>query len=182
MNREFAVSPPGKAAWLFILGLAAGLPLFVLLLITALEGTRTAGLPILMALPIVGLVAGILVLGMRRRGVHLNDERLEVKAAFYTQRIPLAELDAANAKVFNLAKSGSFRKPGPHWPLLKTNGFSAPGFLAGHFRSRGSDKHFVLLTQREKVLAIPERSGRCLLLSLERPQALLEALRHPRRG
>ena len=42
-------------------------------------------------------------------------------------------------------------------------------------RDRG--KAFLLVTQRTKVLVLPERSGRRLLLSLERPQALLDALR-----
>ena len=33
-----------------------------------------------------------------------------------------------------------------------------------------------MVTDRTKVLALPQRSGRMLLLSLERPQALLDAL------
>jgi hypothetical protein len=33
-----------------------------------------------------------------------------------------------------------------------------------------------LLTDKTKVLVLPQRSGRMLLMSLERPQALLDAL------
>ena len=35
---------------------------------------------------------------------------------------------------------------------------------------------FALLTDRDRVLALPERDGRLLLLSLDNPQSLLDAL------
>jgi len=56
---------------------------------------------------------------------------------------------------------------------------SMPGFHAGHFRLRGDfGKAFCLLTQRDRVLWLPLRDGKQqFLLSLERPQALLDALR-----
>ena len=61
-------------------------------------------------------------------------------------------------------------------PLLNTFGTAMPGYSAGHFRLRDRSRGFLLLTDRRKVLALPERGGRTLLLSLERPQALLDAL------
>ena len=182
MTRDFPIAPPGKASWLFLLGLAIGLPLFVLVLMLMLEGADKAGLPALLGVAIMVPVAALLLLSMRRTQVRIVDDVLEVKATFYTQRLPLASLDAAQARVVDLTRSGSFRKPGKHWPLFKTNGFNTPGFRAGHFRSKDLTRHFLLLTRRDKVLLVPERSGRFLLLSVERPQALLEALRHPPRG
>ena len=62
-------------------------------------------------------------------------------------------------------------------PWLKSNGFNAPGMLAGHFRGRRFAKQFLLVTDQRRVLALPQHSGRMLLLSLERPQELLKALR-----
>ena len=42
---------------------------------------------------------------------------------------------------------------------------------------RESDRFFCALTSRQRELVLPERGGeRFLLLSLERPQVLLEAL------
>ena len=55
-------------------------------------------------------------------------------------------------------------------------GTSMPGYRAGHFRLRDRRRAFVLVTRREKLLALPERNGRMLLLSLKQPQALLDAL------
>jgi hypothetical protein len=56
---------------------------------------------------------------------------------------------------------------------------SVIGFAAGHFRLREKfGKAFCLLTDRQRVLWLPLRDGKTqLLLSLERPQALLDALR-----
>ena len=56
-----------------------------------------------------------------------------------------------------------------HWALV--------GFRAGHYRLRNWQKAFALLTRRERVLALSERGGMLLLLSLERPQQLIDDLR-----
>jgi len=52
-----------------------------------------------------------------------------------------------------------------------------PGFYSGHFRLQGGGKGFALVTDRTRVLALPVSDGSTLLLSLERPQVLLDALR-----
>ena len=56
---------------------------------------------------------------------------------------------------------------------------SLPGYQAGHFRLRAKlGKAFCLVTDTRRVLWLPMRDGKQqLLLSLERPQALLDALR-----
>jgi hypothetical protein len=46
----------------------------------------------------------------------------------------------------------------------------------GWFRTRQWGKGFYLLTERRRVLWLPERNGAHLLLSLQQPQALLAAL------
>ena len=57
-----------------------------------------------------------------------------------------------------------------------------PGFHAGRFRLREKfGKAFCLLTDRHRVLWLPLRDGKDqLLLSLEQPQALLDALKASR--
>lgn len=71
-------------------------------------------------------------------------------------------------------------------PALKTGGMSLPGFHAGPFRMRDRlKKGFYLLTDQQRVLWLPQRDGGALLLSLEQPQQLLDALRtvaRPARG
>lgn len=106
-----------------------------------------------------------------RRRVELVGTVLDVRSTLYRRRTPVAELLLDQAEVIDLKQD---RRYGIRF---KTNGYSMPGFYSGHFRLRGGGKGFALVTDRARVLAIPVRGGTTLLLSLERPQALLDALR-----
>ena len=165
---EFAVAPPGKslAVFLVVLGL---LPVLFAAFIAL--GDPGAARGALLAWPVLLVVALALFVSTRRRAVAIEAGMLVIRAAVYTQRVPLAAIDRAGARIVNLAERVDLK------PRLKTNGFALPGFSAGHFRAglRGP-RLFVLLTDRDRVLALPESDGRVLLLSLQRPQALLDAL------
>ncbi len=106
-----------------------------------------------------------------RRRVELADNVLDVRSTLYRRRTPVADLLLDQAEVVDLGRD---RRYGIHF---KTNGYSMPGFYSGHFRLQGGGKGFALVTDRARTLVIPVRGGSTLLLSLERPQALLEALR-----
>ena len=96
---------------------------------------------------------------------------LVVAATFYTRKTAVTALDLAQARIASLDEHTEFR------PGMKTNGYALPGFQAGHFRLRNRAKAFCLLTTQQRVLILPQRDGAFLLLSPERPQALLDALR-----
>ncbi|MBD3680632.1 hypothetical protein H3005_01975 [Stenotrophomonas sp. Br8] len=106
-----------------------------------------------------------------RRRVELADNVLDVRSTLYRRRTPVADLLLDQAEVVDLGRD---RRYGTRF---KTNGYSMPGFYSGHFRLQGGGKGFALVTDRARTLVIPVRGGSTLLLSLERPQALLEALR-----
>lgn len=106
-----------------------------------------------------------------RRRVELADNVLDVRSTLYRRRTPVADLLLAQAEVVDLSRD---RRYGIRF---KTNGYSMPGFYSGHFRLQGGGKGFALVTDRARTLVIPVRGGSTLLLSLERPQALLDALR-----
>jgi hypothetical protein len=106
-----------------------------------------------------------------RRRVELTDNVLDVRSTLYRRRTPVADLLLDQAEVVDLGRD---RRYGIRF---KTNGYSMPGFYSGHFRLQGGGKGFALVTDRARTLVIPVRGGSTLLLSLERPQALLEALR-----
>ncbi|WP_312400752.1 PH domain-containing protein [Stenotrophomonas indicatrix] len=106
-----------------------------------------------------------------RRRVELAGNVLDVRSTLYRRRTPVADLLLDQAEVVDL--SGDRR----YGIRFKTNGYSMPGFYSGHFRLQGGGKGFALVTDRARTLVIPVRGGSTLLLSLERPQALLEALR-----
>lgn len=170
--RNFAVTPPPAWAWGLLIGLGGVFPLAIIAVLW-LSGQRAqlSGVPA--ALVAIPVVLAFLLLAMQRRSVELRDGMLDIRATLYRKRISPAELDLQRARIVNLGERTELR------PLLKTNGFSAPGLQAGHFRLRGGfEKAFCLLTDRRRVLWLPLRDGKNqLLLSLEQPQALLDALR-----
>ncbi|WP_353098656.1 PH domain-containing protein [Stenotrophomonas lactitubi] len=106
-----------------------------------------------------------------RRRVELAGNVLDVRSTLYRRRTPIADMLLDQVEVVDLGRD---RRYGIRF---KTNGYSMPGFYSGHFRLQGGGKGFALVTDRARTLVIPVRSGSTLLLSLERPQALLEALR-----
>ncbi len=130
-------------------------------------------LPALVGVP---AVLALLLLAMKRRAVELHEGMLEVRAALFRQRIAVTQLDLDRARIVDLAERTELR------PVLKTGGMSMPGFHAGRFRLRENfGRAFCLVTDRHRVLWLPQRDGKDqLLLSLEQPQALLDAIKAAR--
>ena len=124
------------------------------------------GLLLVVLLVVVGALAML-----KRRRIRMESGMLVVAATFYTSKTPVAALDLAHARIASLDEHTEFR------PGLKSNGYSLPGFQAGHFRLRNRAKAFCLLTTQQRVLVLPKQDGSYLLLSPEQPQALLDALR-----
>ena len=178
--QRFAVPPPGKAAWAVLLLLAVVLPAIAVGMAFWLEPAADPGERWILAavMAFVLLVGAGLSAAMTRRRVELAGTVLTVRAALYTRRVPVAALDPGQARVLDLREHPQLR------PLLKTNGFALPGFHAGHFRLRSREPAFVLYTDPSRVLLLPVAGDKPLLLGLERPQALLQALqaRQPAAG
>ena len=106
-----------------------------------------------------------------RRRVELAGDVLDVRSTMYRRQVPVAQLRLDQAEVVDLQRD---RRYGIR---VKTNGYSMPGFYSGHFRLQGGGKGFALVTDRARGLALPVSDGSTLLLSVDRPQALLDALR-----
>ena len=174
-SRSFAVTPPPAYAWLWLAGMGVLLPLGIVVGMH-LSGEQLRTAEIVPVLVIVPLVFAMLLAAMKRRVVELHDGVLEVRAALFRQRVAVAQLDLERARVVDLAERTELR------PVIKTGGMSLPGFHAGRFRLREKfGKAFCLLTDRHRVLWLPLRDGKDqLLLSLEQPQALLDALKASR--
>lgn len=171
--REFAILPPRKSSEVF-LALIFGVPALAVLLAVAVQ----SGVPLLAWVAVDAGVFAYLLAGfglgraLRRMRACIDDRVLELRAPLQRLRVAVGMLDLAQARIVDLNREPSLR------PRLKSGGVDLPGVAAGHFRGRPfSQRLFCLLTRRERVLLLPERSGRRLLLSLERPQALLDALR-----
>lgn len=174
MPRDFAVTPPpSHVAWL--LGGLLAIPVVIIgvtmqLTLPAADGTAAMS-AFAFGLVTVAAVAALTFWGLGRRQVHLDDRGLQVKAAMFSHRVDTTELDLEKARIVDLDERTELR------PALKTFGMALPGFHAGWFLLRDRSRGFCLLTSRRRVLWLPTRSGKSLLLSLERPDGLLDALR-----
>lgn len=170
---KYEVPPPGRAAFGLATAAFAAVGVGVVLAGGA-KGTEKGVDPLIVTIALIPVVLMALVFAVwviRRRSVEFESGELVVKATLHTLRVRRSELDLENARIVNLHEDKSLR------PTLRMWGFGLPGFQAGHFCMRERRRAFCLLTARDKVLVLPQRNGRLILLSLERPQALLDALR-----
>lgn len=166
--RDYRVATPGRlpllGLWLPLL-LAAGLVVAAALA----DAGRVHGAhwiaPALLAATGAFLHAFYL-----RRGIRLHGRCLLVRSSMFTSRTDIAAIDLARARVVDLAEHGEFA------PARKTVAYTLPGFKSGHFRLRNGTRAFCLLTDASRVLALPLRDGRWLLLSPEQPRQLLQDL------
>ncbi|WP_313177189.1 hypothetical protein [Stenotrophomonas sp.] len=123
------------------------------------------------SLAIIALIGISLGISFFRRRVLLDGNVLDVRSTVYRRRTPVADLQLDQAEVVDLSQD---RRYGIRF---KTNGYAMPGFYSGHMRLKSGSNGFALVTDRQHTLVIPVRGGSTLLLSLDRPQALLDALR-----
>lgn len=117
------------------------------------------------------LPAGLLST-LAHREIRLEGDTLVVAAALiFVRRVPVRDLALDKARVLDLDEHIEFK------PMLQLGGFGLPGFKAGHYLLRNRNRAFCLLTRPQQVLLLPHRDGKTILVSPEKPQALLDALR-----
>ncbi len=168
---EHPVTPPTPAA-AWTLAAAALVPALVLgYVLLQAPGATSPGAGFA-ACVLVGTTA-LLAWAFRRRRVVFDGEVLAVTAALFRRRVARDAIDLPRARVVDLAEHTELR---PRW---KAFGMGLPGYRAGWYFLAGRARGFCLVTDTRGVLWLPLRDGGALLLSLERPQALLDALRGP---
>ena len=168
-RHEFAVAPPSPVLyWLF-----GGLWLAITasaLLRTDAAAWHADPVPWWLVPP---FAAALVVVGpllwLSRRSIALEGDRLVVAAGLNTLRLPVAELALEQARIVDLDEHTSLK------PALKLFGVGLPGYRGGHYLLRDRTRAFLLLT-RGRTLVLPRRDGKRVLLTLEQPQALLDAL------
>lgn len=171
MKREFAVvAPDRRLTWLL-----PGLSAVAALLGIGYLATVQPDPRIWLVLPALLVSFALLALVLGRARVTLDGGALAITAGLLTRRVPVTNLDLASARIVDLREHGELR------PLLKIFGTRLPGAAMGHFRLRDRRAAFVLVTDRSRVLVLPEKpgataGGKLLLMSLQQPQALLDAL------
>lgn len=178
-DTTFAIVPPPAYSWWLLIAMLA-IPVIVVAAVVAFGDDIGADGRIALSagLVVVALVAVALFLGLKRREVALRGDTLAIKAALFGHRVAVSALDLDKARVIDLRERTELK------PTFRTFGMSLPGYRAGWFRTRDGRKGFCLLTTPRPVAWLPSHDGAVVMLSLERPQALLQRLRDmsPRRA
>jgi hypothetical protein len=171
VNHRYAVVAPSSTSRRIVLCAVATVLAFVAC--AFLLGRGADAVPALASAAIavvVSLLFATMCLLHWRRSVELDAGLLVIRAGLNTRRVQASALELERARIIDLDQQVELL------PGRKTLGTSLPGYQSGWFRTRQWGKGFYLLTERRRVLWLPERNGAHLLLSLQQPQALLAAL------
>lgn len=176
--------PAAPQARLWLVALTMGLPTLAAAIgvaskripaATFLWGTGNVAVDTLLAAVATALCTGaiavLLAYMLRRHRLALTADGIDITTTFYRQRLRLSDLRLDEARALDLDEHPELK------PLLKTNGYSIPGFRSGWFRLRGMQRAFVALADGRRVLWIPTTAGYGLLLQPRQPQTLLDRLR-----
>lgn len=170
-TKSFPMPPPGKFARIFPILVGAVFPLVMIVAIVLAAGGNTGWEHALPALLVLPLVAGVLAWSMHSRQVELLADTLRVRRWPIPRGFALDSLDLEHARVADLRQDSALQ------PTVKLIGSRLPGFRSGWFRLRDGHRAYVLSTSSSRHLYLPRQDGSALLLGVERPEALLQALR-----
>jgi len=131
------------------------------------------GMAIGLAILMLALAALFIYLAMATRNVNFEvaDEKLKITGDLYGRSIPVATLKLEEMRAMNLNHEHEYR---PRW---RTNGVGMPGYLSGWFKLRNREKALIFVTDQSRVVYIPTLNGYTLIVSTQRPEAFMEALR-----
>lgn len=171
-RQEFPLAPLQHMTWPLLLGLWAVL-LLAALLTSPHQQSPYNPVPwwLVLVFGTALLPAGLASM-LAHRTITLHNGQLEVAGALlFSRKVAVAELALDKARVLDLDEHTEFK------PMLQLGGFGLPGFSVGHYLLRNRARAFCLLSAHRNVLLLPQRDGKLILVSPEKPQALLDALR-----
>lgn len=169
--QEFETVPPGKQVLILPLMLMLA-PLGALVAIFASADAHSpVPWPVFLPIALMPLVALFVARGLFSRRYRLTPEGLRLRSLPFPRTVAVSRFDLDRAEIVDLAKRPELA------PRFKIAGTRLPGLRSGRFILRDKRRASVFLTSPDKVLVLPLRDGSVVMLSLQRPEALLQALR-----
>jgi hypothetical protein len=166
---QYETAALSKATVIFIIVLFVLLPIGLVTMTVVTVNDQQLTWKIAWPVAVIMFLIGLACL---RRGVALEGDILQIKAAMYTHQVNVHDINLEQTRLLDLQEKIQAK---PKW---RTNGYSLPGgFNAGYYRGYQKQKMFCLVTS-PRVLKLPLRDGTEILLSLEQPQILLDRLHH----
>jgi Bacterial PH domain len=171
-RQGFPLAPLPRMTWPLLLGL------WVLLLLAGFLASahqQSPHNPVPWWLVIIfgtALLPAVLASALAHRTITMEGHTLEIAGGLlFSRKLPVTDLALDKARVLSLDEHTEFK------PMLQLGGFDLPGFKVGNYLLRNRKRAFCLLTARRNVLLLPQCDGKLILVSPEKPQALLDALR-----
>lgn len=131
----------------------------------------------IIAVAVIVVVAGAMILaaysiyGGKHARFEVSTQGLHIHGGLYGRLIPLDHLNLDGARIVNLELEPQLK------PSSRRNGTSMPGLKVGWFRLRNGEKGYCFLTDLSRVVYVPTIDGFSVLMSVDDPAALLDALR-----
>lgn len=113
---------------------------------------------------------GWFLYGAYHSTVTIEGDMLRVNVPIYGRAIALASVDADKAEVVDMNQNSKYKLG------IRTNGLGVPGYGLGWFRRSGGGRIYAVITDKSSVVYLPTTEDYAMLLSIEEPDALLEAL------
>jgi hypothetical protein len=126
---------------------------------------------ICLLLAVIFTVLAYTAYSARNSRVQIDADGLRLVGDFWARTIPLEALDVAAARVLDLDRETEYS------PKRRTLGTGLPGYASGWFRLHNGEKALIYLTRRQPVVHVPTSDGYALLLSVEKPDKFIEALK-----
>jgi hypothetical protein len=101
----------------------------------------------------------------------VTGEALQISGDMFGRSLPIASLDIDGMQTLDISHRS------PYSPRWRRMGTGLPGYSAGWFSLRNGEKALLFVTDRSRVVRIPTSEGYSVMVSPQRPDAFMEALR-----
>lgn len=127
-------------------------------------------IPLMLVTLGVGLIVAWFIIASNGTRFELSSESLVIRYPIYGRSLALSELDRESARLVTPDQ--------PDYRLsLRTNGVGLAGYGAGWFRLKNKQKALVFAAAGHPAVYIPTRKDYVLLLTPDRPEQFLQALK-----
>jgi hypothetical protein len=134
---------------------------------------RVVWIAVPIILTVIVAIAALIysLVGARTARFEVSSDGLRLRGDFYGRLIPMRDLQLDMARVVDLRNESSLA------PVRRTMGTALPGYRAGWFRLRDSERALLYITDPSRVAYVPTHDGYAIMLSVADPEAFLESLR-----
>ena len=125
----------------------------------------------LLLLALIVLVAAFYA-SSKRAGFAINNDELEIRAALYSRKVPLAEIRREGIEPVDLEEDAGLKVK---W---RTNGIALPGYSEGWFRLKNGKKALLFVTDKKKLVLVPTVHDYIIIVSPADPAEFIRALKN----